>query len=141
MVDKQTLEPLNPGILESSSPKMLSLRILILDNEPELLEIYRKALSGSEQNFRVTCCRRAKKALEKVEAAVRSGQHFAVVFLDINLKQRFDGITVGEKIRQLDPHTNPEALSPAGNLSTCVGSGGQVAVGNASEECQQGAET
>jgi len=82
------------------------LRILILGDEPELLEIYKKALSGNEQDLKVTCCRRAEKALEKVEAAVRSGQHFAVVFLDINFNQRFDGITVGEKIRQLDPHTN-----------------------------------
>jgi len=97
-------------VMDLSAGKRM--RILAVDDEPEALEIYRQAFRslsdqpGDEGEFSITCCRRGDTAVDCVKAALDTGDHYAVVFLDLNLTQGPDGITIGGQIRELDPYVN-----------------------------------
>lgn len=89
-----------------------SLRILAVDDEKEILDLYRDALSfsisgpRSEYNFEVVLCEQGDEALDKVRKANERDESFSVVFLDLNLPPGPDGIWTGEQIRTLDPYVN-----------------------------------
>ena len=88
------------------------LRILAVDDEKGVLDLYRDALSipilgpKSEYNFEVVLCEQGDEALDKARNAKDRDEPFAVVFLDLNLPSGPDGIWTGEQIRNLDPHVN-----------------------------------
>jgi DNA-binding NarL/FixJ family response regulator len=99
------------------------LRILAIDDEPEILEIYRLALGSADKRynfgecFDVSLCRKGEEALETMRTAAEGEDPFAVVFLDLNLGDGPDGLYFGEKIRKTDPYVNfvivtglPEAM-------------------------------
>ena len=88
------------------------LRILAVDDEPDILDIYYQALSygkdhpGFGPGFDVTLCRQGDEALEAMQKAADADDPFAVVFLDLNLGSGPDGLSVGEEIRKIDPYLN-----------------------------------
>ncbi len=88
------------------------LRILAVDDEEVMLNLYRDALSllsrkcRSEFDFDVTLCEQGNEALEAVRKAQSREKPFAVVFLDLKLPPGPDGIWTGEQIRKLDPYVN-----------------------------------
>lgn len=88
------------------------LRILAVDDEPDILEVYRQALShGNDRpnfgpGFDVTLCQQGDEALETIQKTANADDPFAVVFLDLNLGSGPDGLYVGEEIRKIDPYVN-----------------------------------
>jgi len=86
------------------------LRILAVDDEPEILEIYRLALSVADERynfgecFDVSLCRKGEEALETMRASAEDP--FAVIFLDLNLGDGPDGLFFGEEIRKTDSYVN-----------------------------------
>lgn len=88
------------------------LRVLVVDDEPDILEFYGHALSsGTEltegaQLFEITSCSKGETAVAAVSEAIRSGRPYAVIFLDLKLAPGFDGVIAGEKIRGMDACVN-----------------------------------
>jgi CheY-like chemotaxis protein len=107
---------------------VLPYRILIVDDEPEILEIYRRILrprgphgtagltarghkvddggttSHCGYSFDVTPCRQGAEAIESVRRAGNAGMSFHVAFLDVRMSPGPDGIEAAARIRQLDPN-------------------------------------
>ena len=85
---------------------------MVLDDEPDILEIYRQALSFADDRsyfgagFDLTLCRSGDEALETMQTAANRDDHFAVVFLDLNLGAGPDGLHFGAEIRKIDPYVN-----------------------------------
>ena len=88
------------------------LRILALDDEQIILDLYRDALffladqGEAEYEFEVTLCKQGNEALEAVRKAKDENDPFAVIFLDLRLPPGPDGIWTGEQIRKVDPYVN-----------------------------------
>jgi len=88
------------------------LRILALDDEQIILDLYQDALffladqEGAEYEFEVTLCKQGDEALEAVRKAKDENDPFAVIFLDLRLPPGPDGIWTGEHIRNIDPYVN-----------------------------------
>lgn len=88
------------------------LRILAVDDEPHILEIYRQALGFAddrhnfEHGFDVTLCQKGEQALEMMQKTTDRDDPFAVVFLDLNLGPGPSGLYWGEEIRKIDPLVN-----------------------------------
>ena len=92
--------------------RQIRLRILAVDDEQTLLNLYRDVLSGPvhrggpEYQFEVTLCKQGNEAVEAVREAKEQGDPFAVIFLDLQLAPGPDGVWTGEQIRKLDPFVN-----------------------------------
>ena len=88
------------------------LRVLAVDDEQTILDLYRGALfrladhGGAEYEFEVTLCKQGDEAVEAVRTASSENDPFAVVFLDLRMPPGPDGIWTGEQIRKLDPYVN-----------------------------------
>jgi HD-GYP domain-containing protein (c-di-GMP phosphodiesterase class II) len=93
-------------------------RILAVDDDPGLREIYRDILEsrparvsvapGAEASptFAVHCCGQASEAVEAVRRGVAEQAPFAAVFLDVNLPPGPSGIWAAEEVLRVDPTTN-----------------------------------
>jgi putative nucleotidyltransferase with HDIG domain len=92
------------------------LRILALDDEPDIVLLYKETLSstGIVDHFEVTPCLHAEEAVGAVQQAVTEGKPFAVAFLDVRLPGKHNGIWAAEQIRILDPHV--EIVMVTGSL-------------------------
>jgi DNA-binding NarL/FixJ family response regulator len=90
----------------------IRLRILAVDDEQLMLDLYRDAFfllaDRGETGYRVevTLCKQADEAVEAAKKAKDEEDPFAVVFLDLRLPPGPDGIWAGEQIRKLDPFVN-----------------------------------
>lgn len=107
----------------------LNRRILLVDDEPKILEELEKVLvpknhvneelldlqsrlfSGSADRpvrkaavYDVTCCRQGEEAIEAIKNAINNDCPFAVAFLDIRMPPGMDGVSTAEQLRQLDPN-------------------------------------
>lgn len=104
----------------------LNRRILLVDDEPMILEELQKVLAPSEvtcqeinelesrlfgpsvkssrKAYDVHCCRQGDEALQAVQEAVSKSEPFAVVFLDIRMPPGPDGVWAAEQIRRIDPN-------------------------------------
>jgi len=88
------------------------LRILAIDDEEMMLNLYRDALTflsheyKSEYDFDVILCEQGDEAVETVREAIGKDDPIAVAFLDLNLPPGPDGLWTGEQIRKLDPYIN-----------------------------------
>ncbi len=88
-------------------------RILVLDDEKTILDLFRRVLcpaqgndaSASRPSFDLTLTERSQEAVEAVRASVEERRPFAMAFLDIRLPRSPDGIWVAEQIRELDSDT------------------------------------
>ncbi len=85
-------------------------RILALDDEPGILQLYRRMLLAVKSGnpdlavtcFDLTCCSGAEEAVETVRVAKAEGRPFSVAFLDIRMADGPDGVWAAEEIRKLD---------------------------------------
>jgi signal transduction histidine kinase len=105
----------------------LNRRILLVDDEPKILEELEKILSparqdtelselgnrlfGSGENdvekqvtYDVCTCGQGDEAIQKIAKAVRDNEPFAVAFIDVRMPPGPDGVATAEQIRQLDPN-------------------------------------
>jgi signal transduction histidine kinase len=105
------------------------LRILVADDEPSILDLYKNVLSPdkavdkqfsdidelagklfgkkenkktSETTFDTVFCRQGDEALEAVKASLKENKPFSVAFLDVRMPPGPDGIWVAQQIRKLD---------------------------------------
>ena len=88
-----------------------TLRVLAIDDEPLLLDLYRESLgSGSVDPFsfgiEYEACETGESAVASVKNALRAGRPFAVIFLDLDLGPGMDGVEAGVRIRELDSEAN-----------------------------------
>jgi len=86
-------------------------RILAVDDEKTILNLYEQILSGQQAStdasydtpvFDLTFCRQAEEAVRAMRTSVEEGRPFAVTFLDIHLPPGPDGLYAAEQIRKLD---------------------------------------
>lgn len=82
-----------------------TVRILAVDDEQKVLELYEKFLSPptSNCNFSLTLCHQSEEAVEAVRIATKEKKPFAVAFIDIRMGSGKDGVWAAEQIRTLDP--------------------------------------
>ena len=80
-------------------------RILALDDEPQIIELYRRILSTAPAgiHFDLACCVRSEEAVETVRMAKAEARPFSVAFLDILMPDGPDGVWAAAEIRKLDP--------------------------------------
>jgi len=85
--------------------KTNAFRILVLDDEPQVIELYKLFLSKTPEgvHFDLTCCVRAENAVEAVRVAKAEARSFSVAFVDILMPDGPDGVWAAEEIRKLDP--------------------------------------
>lgn len=108
--------------------KELNRRILIADDEPNILKELQQVLSpdvqtggqelkalqhrlfgesaktAAKKTYDVFCCNQGTDALEAVQKAMNDKQPFAVAFLDVRMPPGPDGVWTAEQIRKIDPN-------------------------------------
>ncbi|RKY09151.1 MAG: hypothetical protein DRP56_03060, partial [Planctomycetota bacterium] len=108
--------------------KELNNRILLVDDEPLILDELAKVLSPAKRNnaelnelgnrlfnhsktnrrkaasYNVCCCRQGDEAIGQVQESIEKNQPFAVAFIDIRMPPGIDGVSTAEEIRKLDPN-------------------------------------
>lgn len=106
--------------------KELNRRILVVDDEPRILDELQKvlvpnAVVGQElkaledrlfgesavsvkRTYQVHCCQQGDEAIEAVRKALADKQPFAVIFLDVRMPPGPDGVWTAEHIRKIDPN-------------------------------------
>jgi len=87
-----------------------TLRVLAVDDEPLMLELYRDSLESHAGDplsftFEYEACRTGEGAVDAVAKAVKEGRPYAVIFLDI-VGPGMDGVAAGLQIRELDRDAN-----------------------------------
>lgn len=105
-----------------------SIRILIADDDEQILACYREAFGESEETdymkeldaldaelfdvendansaprFDVVACRQGQDAIDKAKEAADEGHPFDVVILDVRMPPGIDGVEAGSQIREMDP--------------------------------------
>jgi len=88
-----------------------TLRVLAVDDESLMLEIYRDSLEGSagdvfDYRIEYDACRTGEDAIDVVEKAMQAGRPYAVIFLDLDLGPGMNGVAAGERIREIDGDVN-----------------------------------
>jgi CheY-like chemotaxis protein len=104
------------------------IRILIADDDENILECYRKAFGENEATdymlaldlleaelfeslpgndntpkFNVVACNQGRDAITLAQEAAQQGRPFDVVILDVRMPPGIDGVEAGSQIRKLDP--------------------------------------
>jgi len=104
------------------------IRILAVDDEKMVLEVYKEFLSSDIQDdstsrigklsrklfgsnaapehktgYAVTACRQGAEAVRAVELSIKENDPFALAFIDIRMPPGQDGIVTARQIRQIDP--------------------------------------
>jgi CheY-like chemotaxis protein len=101
----------------------MSYKVLAVDDDPEILEAYRRALEpqtlanralrqalriaapeGEEVSFNLTTASQGQEGLQRFKEAAENGDSFSVVFLDMRMPPGWDGLRTAEEIRKLDPN-------------------------------------
>ena len=123
--------PLPSLPLSDPAPSPKRIPILIVDDEPDVIDAYRTVLedsaaagdseldalraslfpgtSGSaahgasaSQEFQLETASSAEEAVEKVRLALDQGKTYLVIFLDMRMRPGHDGLWAAERIRKLD---------------------------------------
>ena len=82
-------------------------RILTVDDEPGLLDLYRLVLEGKTPNSTecgLVQCSEGERAVQLVQDAIRENCPFCLVFMDIKLPSGNDGVWAAKEIRKIDPN-------------------------------------
>jgi len=107
-------------------------RVLVIDDDPEILDVFRSILGGAvdaagrkgtelegllaemmgtrehrdggRRVFWVDTATQGQEGFEKVRKAGEEGYPFAVVFIDMRMPPGWDGIKTAREIRRHDPH-------------------------------------
>ncbi len=88
------------------------LHILAIDDEPEMLAIYREAFqnrngrSNEEHIFKLKICSRGSDALETVKDAQKRDEPFEVVILNLDFTSGPGCVQIGKDIRSFDSYMN-----------------------------------
>ncbi|MFC1811772.1 HD domain-containing phosphohydrolase [Thermodesulfobacteriota bacterium] len=105
-------------------PEPYPLRILAVDDEPIILDLYQKILSSAPLSgelssgqagpeteaenpprpFDIILCHQGDEAVEKVKTAAEENDPIAIAFIDMNMPPGPDGLWTAEHIRELDPY-------------------------------------
>jgi len=105
-----------------------SIRVLIADDDENILQCYRSAFGGNDaddyvetlgsleaelfdarpvseaaRKFDIVACKQGDDAIALVAEATREGKPFDVVILDVRMPPGIDGVEAGSRIRHLDP--------------------------------------
>jgi nitrogen-specific signal transduction histidine kinase/ActR/RegA family two-component response regulator len=94
---------------KTSAAAVRSARILLLDDEEIVREVFADMLQGSP--CRVDLAAASGEALEKFIAARDAGQPYDLVFLDLTGPGDIGGIKTLERIRAIDPRVTAIAIS------------------------------
>ncbi len=106
----------------SSSDVLINKKILVVDDDPEICEVYRAILSSSSyfrpsffpgpasgsplgslaEGFDLTFASQGQEAYEIVKQATSANDPFAMACIDIRMPPGWDGVETAEKIRQID---------------------------------------
>jgi len=112
------------------SPEADNFRILAVDDEPSILDVYRRVLCsrgtsrrsaasmgalqarlfGKEAedyappSFELDLCRQGPEAVDAVRTAIAENRPFSVIFLDVRMPPGPDGVWTAEQVRALDPN-------------------------------------
>jgi len=106
-------------------------RILVVDDEAAMREIYRAVLtldegegatsdrqqtletelfgetvSDTTRSYDIQQCRQGEEAVEAVRRAVEDDMPFAVAFIDVRMPPGIDGVAAAAQIRAIDPNLN-----------------------------------
>ena len=111
----------NPGFEKNLlSGNTLNRRILVIDDDPGILQLYRATFSSNDDiaaefsdltgmemiddgfSFELTTATQGEEGVELVRTAFEQGRPFAVVFLDIMMPPGIDGLETATKIREVD---------------------------------------
>jgi diguanylate cyclase (GGDEF)-like protein len=117
--------------MSSISDRTRAVRILVVDDEPAVVDAYRAALSSEERHGRtdldevrrrmfpdrataapeqtllqVESAPGAEPAVAQVRAALQAGRPYAVVFMDMRMPPGPNGLWAAEQIRALDPQVD-----------------------------------
>lgn len=94
--DSDLDSPVKPELHES-----LSLKILVVDDEILLLDLFNETLSraGAE----ITTCSDSVQAKGLFEERKRQGNPFDAVILDLTMPGKISGITLAEQLKKIDP--------------------------------------
>ncbi len=128
---------------------MAAPRILLVDDEPEILDGYCQVLAHDRSSnsasglenveselfgtaklpeeaplFDVSVCRQGEAAVAAVQAANAAGRPFAVAFLDVRMPPGMDGVKAAERIRT-SIQTSTSSSSPGTRIriqrKSCAG--------------------
>ena len=123
-------EPSSLPTTDPERPLQGVLRILTVDDEPAILEIYQETLSPDDMDeaaaqpkgslaesysaggfsgqyfpsLELVTASQGDEAVQKVQEAVDEGNPFAVVFLDMRMPPGPDGLWAAQRIRWIDPN-------------------------------------
>jgi len=118
-------------------------RILIVDDEQNVLEAYRQVFVGQQPvdaketrldeletklfkaasppqflpPFELCLCRQGQEAVSAVRESISQGTPFAVAFLDVRMPPGPDGVWTAAQIRSLDPFVNIVIVTAYSDLS------------------------
>jgi diguanylate cyclase (GGDEF)-like protein len=102
-------------------------RVLVVDDEPQIIEEYLRAFSGSsateledlkselfggtsrvetEVDFHVESALQGEQAVEMLERSLSAGNRYSSVFLDVQMPPGIDGIETAKRLRALDADMN-----------------------------------
>ena len=86
-------------------------RILVVDDESAILELYQRILDPTSPRpflpkFEITRCRQGDDAVHSVKRSMDVNAPYAVAFLDLNMPPGPDGHWAAEQIHRLDPFIN-----------------------------------
>jgi PAS domain S-box-containing protein len=118
----------------ASCQENLRFRILVADDEQDVLDAFRNALVKSDQDgilsdfeldslssrlfrndqnsgaqevfYDLVFCRQGEEAVEAVQKAVTEKNPFSIAFLDVRMPPGITGVLAGERIRKMDPNIN-----------------------------------
>ena len=126
MVKTNTSLTAEPRTKQSAQPEVM--RILAVDDEPDILEIYQSILAGSSEGpdagprmigaprparreadpclrqVELTVCTQGADALKAAEKALEEKKPYFLVFLDMHMPPGLDGGATAQRMRALDPN-------------------------------------
>ena len=103
-------------------------RILVVDDDPEILDIFKTVLNGKKQgshinplnalltandpnakaddhrNFKVDIAQQGEQAYTMIKQAIADKNPYAVLFTDMRMPPGWDGIRTAKEVRQLDQY-------------------------------------
>ena len=124
-----------PDVWQMSEPNNKGFRILVVDDDATILDLYQRILSPDNPPptmpaFEVVCCTQGDEAVDAVKKSLEDQTPYAVVFLDLNMPPGPDGQWTADEIQKLDPGIN--IIMVTGYRST--DSGGQQIQSNFSDK-------
>jgi two-component system cell cycle sensor histidine kinase/response regulator CckA len=96
-----------------------SLRVLVVDAEQHVRELYEEFLSAPKSNYRfdLTLCCQNEEAIQTVRGAIEAGTPFSLAFIDISRNSNKDSVWAAGEIRLLDPNIEIVMVSAHGGVA------------------------